>query len=160
MSLLVDDLLSETEHDTAVRISAGLGTTPEHIRQVAEAVAETAQAQRNPVPEPGVSSMYSAVPFEQDASILMIGERTNSNGSKAFREAMLAEDYEKCLDIAKDQTRDGAHMLDLNVDYVGRDGTADMAELAGRLATSSTLPIMIDSTEPEVLEAIRGLVGG
>ncbi|MDF3304384.1 methionine synthase [Rhodococcus koreensis] len=136
------------------------GTTPEHIRQVAEAVRLVEKAARNPVHESGTSSLYTAVPFEQDASILMIGERTNSNGSKAFREAMIAEDYQKCLDIAKDQTRDGAHMLDLNVDYVGRDGAADMAALASRFATSSTLPIMLDSTEPAVLQAGLEHLGG
>ena len=136
------------------------GTTPEHIRQVAAAVRETERGARRPVHEPGVSSLYTAVPFEQDSSILMIGERTNSNGSKAFRDAMLAEDYDKCLDIAKDQTRDGAHMLDLNVDYVGRDGAADMSALASRLATASTLPIMLDSTEPAVLQAGLEHLGG
>ena len=82
-----------------------------------------------------MASLYSSMPFHQDASILMIGERTNANGSKAFREAMIAEDWQKCLDIAKDQTRDGAHLLDLCVDYVGRDGVADMNALASRLAT-------------------------
>ncbi|MGU3433137.1 methionine synthase [Actinomycetes bacterium M1A6_2h] len=136
------------------------GTTPEHIRQVADAVHDARKAERTPVPERGVSSLYAAVPFDQDNSILMVGERTNSNGSKAFRDAMLAEDYQKCLDIAKDQTRDGAHMLDLNVDYVGRDGAADMSALASRLATSSTLPIMLDSTEPAVLEAGLEHLGG
>lgn len=136
------------------------GTTPEHIRQVAEAVRLVEKAERNPVHESGTSSLYTAVPFEQDASILMIGERTNTNGSKAFREAMIAEDYQKCLDIAKDQTRDGAHMLDLNVDYVGRDGAVDMAALASRFATSSTLPIMLDSTEPAVLQAGLEHLGG
>ncbi|WP_430332463.1 methionine synthase [Rhodococcus sp. ACT016] len=136
------------------------GTTPEHIRQVAEAVRKVEKAQRTPQPEDGTSSLYQAVPFDQDASILMIGERTNSNGSKAFREAMIAEDYQKCIDIAKDQTRDGAHMLDLNVDYVGRDGAADMAALASRFATASTLPIMLDSTEPDVLRAGLEHLGG
>ncbi|MDV7351460.1 methionine synthase [Rhodococcus oxybenzonivorans] len=136
------------------------GTTPEHIREVAEAVRLVEKAERNPVRESGTSSLYTAVPFQQDASILMIGERTNSNGSKAFREAMIAEDYQKCLDIAKDQTRDGAHMLDLNVDYVGRDGAADMAALASRFATASTLPIMLDSTEPAVLQAGLEHLGG
>ncbi|MBF6170479.1 methionine synthase [Nocardia blacklockiae] len=136
------------------------GTTPEHIRQVAAAVAEVSPAPRAPRHEPSVSSMYTAVPFEQDASVLMIGERTNANGSKAFREAMLAGDWQKCLDIAKDQTRDGAHMLDLCVDYVGRDGTADMSELASRLATASTLPIMLDSTETPVLRAGLEHLGG
>ncbi|MEU6580372.1 methionine synthase [Nocardia sp. NPDC046763] len=136
------------------------GTTPEHIRQVAEAVREVQQAKRDPVHEPSISSIYSSVPFEQDASVLMIGERTNANGSKAFRDAMLAGDWQKCLDIAKDQTRDGAHMLDLCVDYVGRDGTADMTELASRLATASTLPIMLDSTETPVLKAGLEHLGG
>ncbi|MEU0501254.1 methionine synthase [Nocardia sp. NPDC005998] len=142
------------------------GTTPEHIRQVTAAVREVEptlpplDARREPVHEPSVSSMYSAVPFEQDASILMIGERTNANGSKAFREAMLAEDWQKCLDIAKDQTRDGAHMLDLCVDYVGRDGAKDMSALAARLATASTLPIMLDSTETPVLQAGLEHLGG
>ncbi|MBD8505184.1 methionine synthase [Hoyosella sp. G463] len=136
------------------------GTTPEHITAVRDAVRAVEKARRDPRPEPGVASLYSAVPFEQDSSILMIGERTNANGSKAFRDAMLNADWQKCLDIAKDQTRDGAHMLDLCIDYVGRDGAADMSELASRLATSSTLPIMLDSTEPEVLRAGLEHLGG
>ncbi|WP_405165145.1 methionine synthase [Nocardia sp. NBC_01499] len=142
------------------------GTTPEHIRQVTEAVREIEPKlpplddRRSPVHEPAVSSMYTAVPFEQEASVMMIGERTNANGSKAFRDAMLAEDWQKCLDIAKDQTRDGAHMLDLCVDYVGRDGAKDMEALAARLATSSTLPIMLDSTETPVLRAGLEHLGG
>ncbi|MFQ6392713.1 methionine synthase [Nocardia sp. KC 131] len=142
------------------------GTTPEHIRQVAAAVREVETtlpqigARRTPEHEPSVSSMYTAVPFDQDASIMMIGERTNANGSKAFRDAMLAEDWQKCLDIAKDQTRDGAHMLDLCVDYVGRDGAKDMEALASRLATASTLPIMLDSTETPVLQAGLEHLGG
>ncbi|WP_336670296.1 methionine synthase [Tsukamurella sp. USMM236] len=136
------------------------GTTPEHIRQVAEAVRATERLQRVPETESAISSLYTSVPFAQDASILMIAERTNSNGSKAFRDAMLAGDHDKCVDIAKDQIRDGAHMLDLNVDYVGRDGALDMAALAARLATASTLPVMIDSTEPEVIKAGLEHLGG
>jgi 5-methyltetrahydrofolate--homocysteine methyltransferase len=136
------------------------GTTDEHIRRLAEAVRDVRPKPREPRPEPGVSSLYQAVPFEQDASVLMIGERTNANGSKVFREAMLEGRYEDCVEIARAQIRDGAHLLDLCVDYVGRDGTADMAELAGRLATASTLPIMLDSTEPPVLEAGLERLGG
>ncbi len=136
------------------------GTTPEHIRRVAEAVRDLQRAERNVTYEPAVSSLYSATPFAQDASVLMIGERTNANGSKAFREAMIAEDYQKCLDIAKEQTRDGAHLLDLCIDYVGRDGVADMNALASRLATASTLPIMLDSTETPVLRAGLEHLGG
>ncbi|WP_293055264.1 methionine synthase [Mycobacterium sp.] len=136
------------------------GTTAEHIRQVARAVRKAKRAERHVSHEPSVSSLYTATPFAQEASVLMIGERTNANGSKAFREAMIAEDYQKCLEIAKDQTRDGAHVLDLCVDYVGRDGVADMAALASRLATASTLPIMLDSTETAVLQAGLEHLGG
>ncbi|WP_219415249.1 methionine synthase [Pseudonocardia nigra] len=147
--------------DYGLRLVGGCcGTTPEHIRVVADAVRDLEPADRAPRPEPGVSSLYSAVPFRQDTSVLMVGERTNANGSKKFREAMLAEDWEACVAIARDQTRDGAHLIDLCVDYVGRDGVADMAELAGRLATASTLPVMLDSTEPEVLRAGLERLGG
>jgi 5-methyltetrahydrofolate--homocysteine methyltransferase len=140
------------------------GTTPEHISRVAEAVAsinaEGRKGTRHIETEPSVSSLYTATPFHQDASVLNIGERTNANGSRAFRDAMLAEDWQKCLDIAKEQTRDGAHLLDLCIDYVGRDGVADMNELASRLATASTLPIMLDSTETPVLRAGLEHLGG
>lgn len=136
------------------------GTTPEHLEAVVKAVAGRPVSTREPVPEQGVSSLYHTVPFQQDASYLAIGERTNANGSKAFREAMLAGDYETCLDIARGQTRDGAHLLDLCVDYVGRDGIADIRELAGRFATGSTLPLVIDSTEPDVIEAGLEMLGG
>ena len=104
--------------------------------------------------------MYQYVPFRQDKTYLAIGERTNANGSRAFRDALLSEDWEKCVEIARDQIRDGAHMLDLSVDYVGRDGAKDMSELASRFATSSTLPIVLDSTEPAVLKAGLEHLGG
>jgi 5-methyltetrahydrofolate--homocysteine methyltransferase len=144
-----------------VRLVGGCcGTTREHIRQVVEAVRDLAPLERTPHSEPGVSSVYQAVPFNQDASILNIGERTNTNGSKAFREAMLEGRYADCVEIAKAQTREGAHMLDLCVDYVGRDGVADMRELASRLATASTLPIMVDSTEADVIREGLEHLGG
>ena len=144
-----------------VRLVGGCcGTTRQHIAAVAEAMAGRQPRIRRPRPEPGVSSLYAAVPFRQDASVLMIGERTNANGSKAFREAMLAQRLDDCVEIARAQTRDGAHLIDLCVDYVGRDGAADMAELAGRMATASTLPVMLDSTEPAVLRAGLERLGG
>jgi len=136
------------------------GTTPEHLRQVVERVRGRALATRNPRPEPGAASLYQPVPFRQDASYLSIGERTNANGSKAFREAMLEGRWDDCVEIARAQTRDGAHLLDLCIDYVGRDGVADMREAAGRLATASTLPLVLDSTEPPVVEAGLELLGG
>ena len=136
------------------------GTTPEHLRQVVERVQGRGLATRRPHPEPGVASLYQHVPFRQDTSFLSIGERTNANGSKAFREAMLAEHWDDCIAIARNQTRDGAHLLDVCVDYVGRDGVADMREVAGRFATASTLPLVLDSTEPAVLEAGLEMTGG
>jgi len=117
-------------------------------------------ARRRPRAEPGVSSLYQHVPFRQDTAFLAIGERTNANGSKAFREALLAGRFEDCVEIARQQTRDGAHLLDVCVDYVGRPGAADMAELASRLATASTLPLVLDSTEPDVIQAGLEMLGG
>jgi 5-methyltetrahydrofolate--homocysteine methyltransferase len=136
------------------------GTTPEHLKHVVDRVRGKDLAPRRPRPEAAAASLYQAVPFRQDTAYLSIGERTNANGSKAFREAMLAERWDDCVEIARDQIRDGAHLLDLCVDYVGRDGTADMRELAGRLATASTLPIVLDSTEPGVLQAGLEMLGG
>jgi 5-methyltetrahydrofolate--homocysteine methyltransferase len=136
------------------------GSTPEHMRQVVERVRGRDVVRRSPRPEPGASSLYQTVPFRQETSFLAIGERTNANGSKAFREALLAEDWDACVEIARAQIRDGAHLLDLCVDYVGRDGVADMREVASRMATASTLPIVLDSTEPAVLQAGLELLGG
>ncbi|RXS85937.1 methionine synthase [Streptomyces sp. TM32] len=136
------------------------GTTPEHLRQVVERVRGTVPPAREPRPEPGAASLYQTVPFRQDTSYLAIGERTNANGSKKFREAMLDGRWDDCVEMARDQIREGAHMLDLCVDYVGRDGVADMEELAGRFATASTLPIVLDSTELNVLQAGLEKLGG
>jgi 5-methyltetrahydrofolate--homocysteine methyltransferase len=128
------------------------GTTPEHIRQVVERVGERAPVERTPDFEPGCSSIYSHVPFDQDVSYLAVGERTNANGSKKFREAMLEEDWDACVLMARDQVKEGAHVLDVCVDYVGHDGTIDMDEIAGRFATQAALPLVFDSTEPQVME--------
>ncbi|GAA2394080.1 methionine synthase [Streptomyces glaucosporus] len=136
------------------------GTTPEHLRQVVERVRDLAPARREVRPEPGAASLYQAVPFRQDTAYLAIGERTNANGSKKFREAMLEGRWDDCVEVAREQIREGAHLLDLCVDYVGRDGVADMSELAGRLATASTLPIVLDSTEPAVIAAGLEKLGG
>ncbi len=136
------------------------GTTPEHTAALADRVADRAVVSRKPRPEPGVASLYQHVPFRQDTAFLSIGERTNANGSKAFREAMLEGRFEDCVQIARSQTRDGAHLLDVCVDYVGRDGAADMREVVGRFATAATLPLVLDSTEPAVIEAGLEMTGG
>src|ERR1022692_4568422 len=136
------------------------GTTPEHLAAVTARLADRPLTRRRPRPEHGVASLYAHVPFRQDTAFLAIGERTNANGSKAFRDAMLAGRLDDCVEIARAQTRDGAHLLDLCVDYVGRDGAADMTEIASRLATAATLPLMLDSTEPEVIRAGLEQLGG
>ncbi|MGD6746546.1 methionine synthase [Streptomyces sp. BH106] len=153
-------------HETFVRdfglqlIGGCCGSTPEHLRQVVERVRGTEPTPRSPQPEPGAASLYQTVPFRQDTAYMAIGERTNANGSKKFREAMLEARWDDCVEMARDQIREGAHMLDLCVDYVGRDGVADMQELAGRFATASTLPIVLDSTEVPVIRAGLEKLGG
>jgi 5-methyltetrahydrofolate--homocysteine methyltransferase len=136
------------------------GTTPDHIRAVVERVGGRDVTPRRPRAEHGSSSLYQHVPFQQDTTYLSVGERTNTNGSKAFREAMLDQRWDDCVEIAREQVRDGSHVLDLCIDYVGRDGTVDMREAASRLATASTLPLMIDSTEWQVIEAGLECLGG
>ncbi len=136
------------------------GTGPEHLRRVVERLENRAPMPRTPTHVPAASSLYAEVPFRQDTSYLSIGERTNANGSKAFREALLEERWDDCVDIARAQIRDGAHLLDLNIDYVGRDGAADMRAVASRFATASTLPLVLDSTEPAVLQAGLEALGG
>ena len=159
-----DDLalaLSTFVDDYGLTLIGGCcGTTPEHLAAVVKKLADKKLRPRTIIEEPSVSSLYQSVPFRQDSAFLAIGERTNANGSKAFREALIAEDWQSCVEIARDQIRDGAHILDLSVDYVGRDGARDMHEIASRFATSSTLPIMLDSTEPGVIKAGLEALGG
>jgi 5-methyltetrahydrofolate--homocysteine methyltransferase len=129
------------------------GTTPDHLRAVVERLGpDRAPTPREPVFEPGCSSIYSHVPYAQELAYLAIGERTNANGSRKFREAMLAEDWDTCVQMAREQVKEGAHVLDVCVDYVGRDGTVDMEEIASRFATQAALPLVFDSTEAEVME--------
>jgi 5-methyltetrahydrofolate--homocysteine methyltransferase len=147
--------------DFGVQVVGGCcGTTPEHLRAVVEACADLQPDRRQPFHEAGATSIYSFVPFHQDTSFLIIGERTNANGSKKFREAMLEGDWDVCTQMAKDQIKEGAHVLDVCVDYVGRDGTDDMDTLAERFATQAAAPLVMDSTEPQVMEAGLQWIGG
>lgn len=162
---LTPEELAQAQVQFVAEYGAGLvggccGTTPAHIRAVADAVRYSAPKRPPLVSEPGLSSLYQHQPFDQTMTYLSIGERTNANGSKAFREAMLSENWDECLEIAKSQTREGAHALDVCVDYVGRDGARDMRELVSRLVTATTLPLVLDSTEPAVLEAGLESTGG
>src|SRR5215211_4913454 len=136
------------------------GTTPEHLRRVVETIRTRAPLERHPVHEPGCASIYSHVPFHQETSFLVVGERTNTNGSKKFRESMLEEDWETCVQMAREQVKEGSHVLDVCVDYVGRDGTVDMDQIASRFATQASIPLVFDSTEPQVMEAGLQHFGG
>ncbi len=159
-----DDLALALENfvrDYGVSLIGGCcGTTPAHLSAVVKKLSQSKVVKRAVEIEPGASSLYQYVPFRQDKTYLAIGERTNANGSRAFRDALVSENWETCVEIARDQIRDGAHMLDLSVDYVGRDGAKDMGEIASRFATASTLPIVLDSTEPAVLKAGLERLGG
>jgi 5-methyltetrahydrofolate--homocysteine methyltransferase len=136
------------------------GTTPEYVARLVKAVGDRVPTKRHPVRIPAVTSTYSSVPLHQDTSFLIIGERTNANGSKAFREAMLAGDMDTCVSIGESQVAEGAHLVDLCVDYVGRDGAEDIDLLASRFSTEITAPVVIDSTEPEVMQAALERFGG
>jgi len=142
------------------------GTTPAHLAAVVERCAATAPAVscapavRRPVHEPSAASIYTAVPFDQDTSFLVVGERTNANGSKRFREAMLAGDWDTCVAMAREQVKEGAHLIDVCVDYTGADGVADMTEVASRFATQASVPMMVDSTEGPVIRAALEWIGG
>ncbi|MEZ5143532.1 MAG: methionine synthase [Acidimicrobiales bacterium] len=162
---LTPDQLAEYHHHHVTELGISViggccGTTPEHLKAVVDRCADLEPARRTPVHEPGAASIYSLVPFEQDTSFLIIGERTNANGSKKFREAMLEADWDTCVQMAKDQVREGAHVLDVCVDYVGRDGTGDMDEAVQRFATQAAAPLVLDSTEPQVMEAGLQRFGG
>jgi 5-methyltetrahydrofolate--homocysteine methyltransferase len=137
-----------------VRVVGGCcGTEPRHLAAVVEACSGLEPAPRQPDWEPGVASIYTHVPYDQSPSFLVVGERTNANGSKKFRDAMLSDDWDTCVGMAREAVKGGAHVLDVCVDYTGEDGVSDMSEVAARFATQATLPIMLDSTEPPVIEA-------
>jgi 5-methyltetrahydrofolate--homocysteine methyltransferase len=147
--------------DFGVNIVGGCcGTTPAHLRQVVEAMRRITPKQRNPKLVPAASSIYIQQPYVQDASFLIIGERVNASGSKKMRDLLNAGDWDGLVALGKEQEREGAHILDVNVDFVGRDGEADMHELASRLVTNIKLPLMFDSTEWQKMEAGLQHAGG
>jgi 5-methyltetrahydrofolate--homocysteine methyltransferase len=128
------------------------GTTPEHIARLAALAADRVPMVRNVNVVPSLSSIYTASPMKVDIPPVLIGERCNANGSKKFRELLLAEDWDGIVGMAKEQVREGAHVLDVCVAYVGRDEARDMTEVLRRFNTQVTIPLMIDSTELNVIE--------
>ncbi len=136
------------------------GTTPEHVAAVAEAVRGHVPPARPSSFPAQLASLYNAVSLDQDSGPLLVGERTNSNGSKKFRELLLAEQWDGIVELAREQVGEGAHVLDVCVAYVGRNEVRDMTEVLKRLATAVSIPIMIDTTQVDVLEAALKLLGG
>ena len=148
-------------NDFGVNIVGGCcGTTPAHLKLVVEAMQAITPRSRDAKLAPAASSIYFQQPYVQDASFLIVGERVNASGSKKMRDLLNAEDWDGLVSLAKEQEREGAHILDVNVDFVGRNGEADMHELASRLVTSIKLPLMFDSTEWEKMEAGLQHAGG
>ncbi len=153
--------LSHFVKDLGVQVVGGCcGTTQEHIRQLVEAVGNLAPAARTIDFVPGASSLYQAVPFQTVPPPILIGERTNANGSKQFRELLVKEDWEGMVAMGHDQVREQAHMLDVCVAYVGRNEAADMRELITRFNTQVSIPLVLDSTEPPVIEEALQRIGG
>ncbi|WP_414541762.1 methionine synthase [Nostoc sp. CCY0012] len=147
--------------DLGVQVIGGCcGTRPEHIQQLAEIAQELTPKTRQPSLEPSAASIYSTQPYDQDNSFLIVGERLNASGSKKCRDLLNAEDWNGLVSMARAQVKEGAHILDVNVDYVGRDGVRDMHELVSRIVNNVTLPLMLDSTEWEKMEAGLKVAGG
>ncbi len=159
-----ESFAAQVEHfakDFGANIVGGCcGTSPEHLRQVIKRLSGISPKQRNANLAPSASSIYFQQPYTQDASFLIVGERVNASGSKKMRDLLDAEDWDGLVNLAKSQEKEGAHILDVNVDFVGRDGVADMHELASRLATAVKIPLMFDSTEWEKMEAGLEHAGG
>lgn len=146
--------LSHFVKDLGVNIVGGCcGTTKEHIKKLVENLSGLKPAERKWNYQPSVSSTFISQPLHLDPAPVLVGERCNANGSKQFREYLLKDDYEGMLQVARDQIKEGAHMLDICVAYVGRDEKKDMIEFVKRLNTQIQLPLMFDSTEYEVIEA-------
>ena len=157
---LADHLASFIVEYGVQAVGGCCGTTPEHLAAVVQTCKPLKPAERNAVHVPSLASLYSATPIVQDTSFLIVGERTNANGSRAFRNAMLSEDIDRCVAIGESQVSESAHLVDLCVDYVGRNGADDMATIASRFASEITVPLVLDSTEPEVMRAGLEHLGG
>ncbi len=162
--LTPDELAQHLQHfvkDLGVHIIGGCcGTTPAHIRKVSEVVGGMTPGKRNPRYEPALTSLYSAVPMKIDPAPVLVGERTNSNGSKKFRDLLAEDHYDALVDIGRGQVEQGAHLLDVCTAYVGRDEVRDMTETITRFNAQLDVPLMIDSTEAPVIEAALKRIAG
>jgi 5-methyltetrahydrofolate--homocysteine methyltransferase len=157
---LGDWLRRFVEEDGVNLVGGCCGTTPEHLAAVVRMVGEREPKRREPRFAPAVTSVYSAVPLVQESSVLLVGERSNSNGSKAFRQHLLDGNVDAMVEMGREQVRDGSHVLDVCTAYVGRDEVADMNGVIRRYRTEVPVPLMIDSTEHQVLQAALEQCGG
>ncbi|HVZ94552.1 MAG TPA: homocysteine S-methyltransferase family protein, partial [Phycisphaerales bacterium] len=150
----VEAMMRFVEQDGVSIVGGCCGTTPEHIGELAKALAGRAPKKRVIEPyKPACSSLYSTAEFRQDKSFLIVGERTNTNGSRQFKNLLNAEDWDGLVSMGKELVREGSHVLDVCVDYVGRNGARDMTEVVKRFARQVSAPLMVDSTQLDVLEA-------
>ena len=151
--------------DLGVQIVGGCcGTTPSHIKELCLLTEELKNIdnlfKKKKVIEPSASSVYDTTPYKQDNSFLIVGERLNASGSKKVRDLLNNNDWDGLIGIARNQQKENAHILDVNVDYVGRDGVSDMKEVVKRLVTNVNLPLMLDSTDHEKMESGLKQCGG
>lgn len=153
--------LSHFVKNLGVQIVGGCcGTTKEHIRQLAEAVGGLSPAPRKYEFPPTVSSLYQTAPLHIDPPPVLIGERTNANGSRMFKDLLAKEDWEGIVAMGRDQVKEQAHLQDVCVAYVGRDEKRDIREVISRFNTQVITPLVIDSTEPPVIEEALRHIGG
>ncbi len=162
--LTPEELVQWMKHfaqDLGVNIVGGCcGTTSEHIRQLADAMQFVVPIQRKVEYTPSVASLYSSVPLHVEPAPVIIGERTNANGSKKFRELLQQEDWDGMVAVGKEQVEEGAHLLDVCVAFVGRDEVRDIVEVVRRFNTQVSIPLMIDSTEWQAMEEALRCIGG
>ncbi|MCH7871509.1 MAG: methionine synthase [Planctomycetes bacterium] len=153
-------LLEFVEVDGVALVGGCCGTTPIHMKAVVAAIGDRKPGPREVAHEPSLSSTYQAVTNRQDSSFLIVGERSNTNGSRKFKRLLVEGDIDGLVEMGKEQLNEGSHVLDVCVDYVGRDGVKDMTKVADRYARHVNVPLMLDSTEPNVIEAGLKLCGG
>ena len=149
------------EEDGVSVVGGCCGTTPAHIEELVKRIGDRAPGARQRAPWPrAATSLYSTAEFRQDNSFLVVGERTNTNGSRKFKQLLEAQDFDGMVSMAREQIKDGSHVIDLCVDYVGRDGVTDMRELVHRFVRQVSAPLMLDSTQVDVLEEGLKHAGG
>ncbi len=153
--------------DGVAMIGGCCGCEATHIAALDEMLRRIGRDRPRPLPKarsvawtPSVASLYSAVPLRQENAYLSIGERCNANGSRAFRRLQEAGDWDGCVEMGREQVKEGSHTLDLCTAFVGRDEIAEMSAIVARMRGAINAPLVIDSTEYPVLEAAMQLYGG